>query len=105
MVTVGRIFCEMFYGPLQPGQVARHSCDWPPCCNPAHISPGTPAQNSGDMVVRGRSKTGERHWNARLTAEDVAAIRASTASSTVIAPRYGVTARYIRKVRSGTRWR
>lgn len=42
-------------------QVARHSCDNPPCCNPAHILPGTYTDNSADMIARGRSATGARN--------------------------------------------
>lgn len=41
--------------------VARHSCDNPPCCNPLHILDGTHADNSADMVERGRSASGDRH--------------------------------------------
>lgn len=36
------------------GLVARHSCDNPPCVNPAHITPGTVAENNRDIVERGR---------------------------------------------------
>ncbi len=39
---------------LVPGEVAMHSCDNPPCCNPQHIELGTQAQNIRDMVLRGR---------------------------------------------------
>lgn len=41
-------------GPIPAGEVIRHSCDTPPCCNPAHLSNGTQAQNIADMHERGR---------------------------------------------------
>ena len=47
-------------GPIQPHapgsrSVIRHSCDNPPCCNPAHLSLGSDADNVRDKLSRGRS--------------------------------------------------
>lgn len=56
-------------GPIPPGQVVRHDCDNPPCCNPNHLRLGTQRQNIQDAIDRGiwRKATGERNGNARLT--------------------------------------
>ena len=46
---------ECYSGMLQTeGQVARHSCDNPICCNPHHLSWGTHQDNMDDMVERDR---------------------------------------------------
>lgn len=37
-----------------------HSCDNPPCCNPAHLSEGTHAENMQGAVARGRFATQNR---------------------------------------------
>jgi hypothetical protein len=38
------------------GCVVRHSCDNPPCCNPAHLSSGTQADNMSDAWDKGRGR-------------------------------------------------
>lgn len=43
------------------GLLVRHSCDNPPCCNPAHLAVGTYAENSLEMVAKGRSLSGDRN--------------------------------------------
>lgn len=45
---------ESEHGPMPEGKCGLHRCDNPPCCNPAHIFPGTKKENSLDMVVKGR---------------------------------------------------
>lgn len=52
-----------------------HSCDNPVCCNPNHIFDGTYADNSKDMVIRGRSLKGIKHNKAKLTENEVLEIR------------------------------
>jgi hypothetical protein len=42
---------------LDEETVLRHDCDNPPCCNPAHLRPGTQADNMQDAVERGRTNT------------------------------------------------
>jgi len=50
-----------YQGPVLPGSSYRHIvCDFPPCCNPEHVYPGTQAENIGDMLAHGREARGER---------------------------------------------
>jgi hypothetical protein len=50
---------------IPKGMVVMHSCDNPLCVNPAHLSVGTPMQNTHDMLKKGRhtyiAHTGEKN--------------------------------------------
>lgn len=72
--------------PFPEGKLGCHTCDNPSCCNPAHVWPGTPKQNTQDMISKGRQYfpgvPGQRNGNARFTDNDVRDIRKSIAEGT-----------------------
>lgn len=71
-----------------------HECDWPPCCNPAHLFEGDQAANLHDMFIKGRSCRGEKQGNSKLTAPQVLEIRALVAAGIrqkVIAKQFGIS--------------
>jgi len=49
---------------------ARHHCDNPPCCNPAHLDAGTAADNMQDMLSRGRGNKARGDANGSRTKPD-----------------------------------
>lgn len=56
-------------------KVVMHSCDNPICCNPAHLSVGTHAENVSDMVSKNRQARGETNGWSILNEQDVLEIR------------------------------
>lgn len=110
---------EQIIGPIPDGMVVRHTCDNPLCHNPTHWVLGSNADNSADMVDRGRSLRGEANPASRLTADDVLIIKRDLLPLTArgrgrgrggevtlksIARRYGVTPPVIANIRDGKTW-
>lgn len=54
---VHRVMFERYFGPIPDGMIVRHKCDNPPCSNPDHLELGTMADNTRDMMERGRHHT------------------------------------------------
>lgn len=104
-----RLMCELAHGQA-PSAIhqATHSCGQghTGCVNPKHLSWQTPSENQRDRRKHGTQdgRGGERH---KLTAEDVAAIRASAGTKTHfdLAVEYGCTRENISRIIRGVVWR
>jgi hypothetical protein len=84
-----------------------HKCDVTGCVNPGHLCRGTHLQNMNDCDEKGRRPHGTRHWNAKLSENDVLAIVAaatSGVSQALLARQYNVNSRAISKIVTGIRW-
>lgn len=84
-----------------------HDCDNPPCVNPRHLHPGGPALNGAEARERGRTNAGERNGAAKLTAEDVTAIRrrrADGATYAEITAEFGIAKSTVSRVVTRAGW-
>ena len=95
---------------LMPTDLVLHACDNPICCNPAHLSLGTPQDNSNDMVARNRAAKpkGQLHPNSKLTDTAVQDIRnlynTKLYTQKQIAVMFGISHQQVSKIVNKVRW-
>lgn len=116
IVRAHRLSYEMHNG-IAPGELdVCHVCDNPRCVNPAHLFLGTAAENVEDMIGKGRDlegrknrPRGEGHHQAKLTDEQVIAIRAEYAaggtSLNKLAVKFNVSKRGVLNIVKGAVWK
>jgi hypothetical protein len=75
-ISAHRAAWQLASGGIPPGMFVCHTCDNPPCCNPAHLFLGTPLDNARDRDRKGRTsrhharppiQLGGRNSQAKLT--------------------------------------
>lgn len=79
-IVAHRLAWILTHGPIPEGLFVCHRCDTPLCCNPAHLFLGTHDDNMRDKSAKGRQARGEQQGLARLTEDNVRAIRDQRAS-------------------------
>jgi hypothetical protein len=93
---------ETFVSPIPDQLWVLHHCDNPPCINPDHLYPGTAADNTADMIARGRRRC---KCSPKLTEADVLAIREMAANGqriSKIAKQFRVYRGTVRGIVQGT---
>lgn len=102
MVRAHRISYELFKGPVPEGLLVCHTCDNPPCVNPAHLFLGTQSQNTADMLSKGRNKNAQ--GPVKITVKEAKAIIARRKSGerlSTIAADFNVSISLISKMDKG----
>lgn len=104
---------ECVHGPVPEGMRVRRTCDESRCCNVGHMELATRKQVNRLAAKRGAWKGSSARAAAisvaarkrsPLTAEDVAAIRASDETGVALADRHGVSPSLISKIRHHKTW-
>ena len=103
-------FAYQLEAPIPDEMFVLHRCDNPACVRFKHLFLGTKAENNADMDAKGRANRvgppdGEKNWAAKLTADDVRAIRSSSESDTALSARYGIKRENIWAARTRRTWK
>lgn len=93
-------------GEIPDGLLVCHKCDNRCCVNIDHLFLGTYSDNSQDMLRKGRNTPtlGTRNGVAKLTAAQVAAIRADSRSTYEIGKAFGIAQTHAARIRAGKSW-
>lgn len=99
------VVCVSFHGPApQKGMHAAHQNSIRTDNRSSNLKWKTPKENEADKILLGRTNRGERNGRAKLTAIQVAEIRASVDSSQILGGKYGVAQCTIIAIRKGRNW-
>lgn len=100
------------HGDIPDGMCCLHKCDNRLCVSPDHLFLGTKADNTHDMIRKGRwrsppLRTGETATGAKLTESDVREIRklGSEMTQKNIGLRYGVSQVLVGKILRREVWK
>jgi DNA-binding transcriptional regulator YiaG len=104
-----RVSYELTKGPIRAGYKACHTCDNPPCCNPAHLFEGTDLDNMRDKAEKGRAARGLTNRNSKLTPKKVRALRflyrSGQFSQDDLAETFDVTRENVQHIVNGRTWK
>lgn len=104
-VLMHRASWEVFCGDIPDHLYVLHKCDNRKCINPNHLFLGSLLDNNRDARQKMRTFTDGRHFNARLTVDEVLEIKnMPSVSSDDLASLYSVSRATINAIRSGRNW-
>ena len=104
MVGAHRLSWELANGSIPDGMHVCHHCDNPLCVNPDHLFLGEPADNTADMMAKGRVARGDRLPHTKLTDDEVREIRSITGRThQSIADEFRVSRTVVTRVLNRTR--
>lgn len=97
-----RLSYEMHVGPIPEGMLVCHTCDNPPCVNPAHLFLGNAKANAHDMCRKNRLP------QRRFTNDQVHKIKSEMAAGRTcysLAKEYGISHKRMCGIKNGESYR
>ena len=104
-VLAHRFSHQQFKGDVPKHLCVLHECDNKLCVNPEHLSTGTQAKNSADMVARGRVCCGEARETSKLSAQEARYIRMSAERGVDLARCFNISQQVVCDIRKGRSWK
>jgi len=105
-----RLMHFITFGTMPDDMLCCHKCDTPRCVNPAHLFPGTDADNKADKKAKKRARClcGEDNKLSRVTEDQVKDIRIARANGVRLidlSSKFNVSVSTISKIARMTAWR
>jgi len=98
-----RFAYELFKGPIPEELCVMHRCDVPLCVSPTHLALGTKADNSQDMLRKGR----DGETNPKLRFQQVLEVRrmlAGGATKAEVCEVFGICRSTVQDIEAGATW-
>lgn len=107
LMRAHRVAYELAVGPIPHGLVVCHICDNRACVNPGHLFVGTQQENVNDMIHKGRRRSyaGEGSPRAKLSVDQVMAIRLDQRRTQDIISAYQISKSTVYSIKRHETWR
>lgn len=104
-----RVSWELHKGAIPDGMLVCHKCDVRSCVNPDHLFLGTSADNTADMMAKGRHRppapvVGEKNHSAKLTQDQAIEILAAEETQTELAKKFNISQSLVSSIRTRQSW-
>jgi len=99
---------RLWRGPIPDGEIVRHDCDNPPCCNPEHLRTGTKKDNKHDSVNRNRHIYGEKVPKSKLSetqVKEIIALLKENQQYKQIGEKYNVSPKTVGQINRMETWK
>lgn len=101
------IVCEAWHGPRPDGMEVAHRDNVKTNIHPNNLRWATHAENEADKIEHGTTLRGDRHHQAKLSADQVREIRLRRAAGEMgisLAQLFGVTPQTVSRIVTGKNW-